>query len=203
MHAGTIIRHDVLQSHYQSADVQRRADFSQGIQPCQHITFRNALAYENANLLMGRGHSVLKNRAELFIEFLSWAHAREFNLDILVRFQAREENQVPCQINNFYGLAHIKDADLATLSDGRCPQHKLAGFGNGHEEAPHVRMRDCYRSAQRDLLLEDGDDATIRTQDIAEAYSHILSPPVLQGKQQKFGEAFSGAHNVGRPYCFI
>src|ERR1039458_3338996 len=158
MRAGAVVEHYLFEGHYQAAGITRLAGLSQATQPCLDIAFRHAVAYENADLLMGGGYGVLKYRVQLFVELLAGAHAGELDLDVFVRLPARQQDQVSGQIDDLYWLAHVQDADLAALCDDRGLQHELAGFGNGHEKAPHIGMRHGHRSARRDLLLEDGDD---------------------------------------------
>ena len=59
------------------------------------------------------------------------------------------------------------------------------------------------RPARRDLLLEDGDDAAVRSEHVAEARGDVLGPAVLQPQKQQFGDALGGAHHVGGPHRFI
>src|ERR1039458_721454 len=203
MRAGAVVEHYLFEGHYQAAGITRLAGLSQATQPCLDIAFRHAVAYENADLLMGGGYGVLKYRVQLFVELLTGAHAGKFDLDVFIRLQARQEDQVLGEVDNLDRLAHVEDADLTAFSDDRGLQHELPGFGNGHEKAPHIGMRHGHRSARRDLLLEDGDDAAVRAEHISKAHGHVLGPPVLQRQQQKFGDAFGGAHDVRGPHCFI
>src|ERR1039458_5676379 len=151
---------------------------------------------ENADLLMGGGRRVLKHGVQLFIELLAGAHAGEFNLNVFIRPQPREQNQVSSQIDDLYRLAHFEDADLATFSDHRGLQHELARFGNSHEEAPHVGMRYRYRPASSDLLFEDWNDAAIGTEHVTESHGDVLGASVLQRQKQQFGHALRSAHDV-------
>src|ERR1035441_5375952 len=43
----------------------------------------------------------------------------------------------------------------------------------------NVGMRHRYRSARRDLLFEDGNDATVGAQHVAEAHGDVLGTSVL------------------------
>src|ERR1039458_9813932 len=180
MRAGAVVEHYLFEGHYQAAGITRLAGLSQATQPCLDIAFPHAVAYENADLLMGGGYGVLKYRVQLFVELLAGAHAGKFDLDVFIRPQPRQQNQVPGEVDDLYRFAHIQDADLAALSDGRGLQHELARFGNGHEEAPHVRMGHRHRSARRNLLLEDGDDAAVGAEHVAEAHGHVLGPPTSE-----------------------
>src|SRR5690242_17724121 len=117
MRARTVVEHDLLQRDYEAAGIARFADFAQAIEPFQHVALRHAVAYENADLLMGRGRRVFEHRAQLFVELFSGTHTGEFNLDVLIRPQTGQQNQVSGKIYDLYRLAHIQDADLAALSD--------------------------------------------------------------------------------------
>ena len=64
-------------------------------------------------------------------------------------------------------------------------------------------MRHGHRPARGDLLLEDGDDAAVRAEHVAEAHGDVLGPAVLQGEEQQFGDALGGAHDVGGPHGFV
>src|ERR1035437_2051379 len=63
--AGAIVEHDLLERQDQTADIPRRAGFPQAIEPRQHVAFRHAVAYENADLLMSSGRGVLEHGAQL------------------------------------------------------------------------------------------------------------------------------------------
>src|ERR1039458_6549104 len=150
--AWAVVEHDLFQRYDQPTGITGLADLAQVIDPRHHVAFRHAVAYENADLLMGGGRRVLKHGVQLFIELNVRPHASEFNLNVFIRPQPREQDQVSSQIDDLYRLAHFEDADLAALSDHRGLQNELAGFEKGHEEAAHVRMRHGNRSARRDLL---------------------------------------------------
>src|ERR1022692_4808925 len=135
MRARTVVEHNLFQGHDQPTYIACPADLSQATEPRQHVAFRHAVTYKDADLLMGGGRRVLKHRVQLFVELLAGAHAGEFNLDVFIRPQPREQNQVSGQIDDLYRFAHVEDADLTALSDGRGLQHELARFGDGHEES--------------------------------------------------------------------
>src|ERR1017187_6815252 len=80
MRAGAIVEHDLFQRYDQPTGIARRADLSQTTEQRQHVAFRHAVAYKNADLLMSGWHGVLEHCAQLFVELLSGAHAGEFDL---------------------------------------------------------------------------------------------------------------------------
>src|ERR1039458_7610484 len=123
--AWAVVEHDLFQRYNQPTGITGLADLAQVIDPRHHVAFRHAVAYENADLLMGGGRRVLKHGVQLFIELLAGAHASEFNLNVFIRPQPREQDQVSSQIDDLYRLAHFQDADLAALSDHRGLQHEL------------------------------------------------------------------------------
>ena len=204
MRARTVVEHDLLQRHDQTADITRLAGRSQATEPRLDIAFRHAVAYEDADLLMGSGGCVLKKRAQFFVELLAGAHTGELDPDILIWPQARQQNQVSGQIDDLDRVTHIQDADLAARSDGGGLQDELASLGDGHEEAAHIGMGDGDRSARGDLLLEDGDDAAVGAEDVAEAHGdkhdlfHVSGTPWTtsspsQHPRRKEQERFAGS----------
>jgi hypothetical protein len=74
---------------------------------------------------------VLRHRAQLLVELLAGPHAGAPDLDVVIRPQAREQNQIPRQIHDLHRLAHIQNADLPALCDDGGLQYKLASFGDG------------------------------------------------------------------------
>src|SRR5579862_1573630 len=116
---------------------------------------------------MHGGHRVFERGAQLFVKLLARAHTGELDLDVFMRLQTRQQNQVSGEVHDFDRLTHVQDTDLAAVSDDRSLQHELGGFGYGHEEAAHLRVRDGDRTAARDLFLKYGDDATVRAKHVA------------------------------------
>src|ERR1039457_2297151 len=154
MRARVVVEHDLLQHHDQPADIARLAGLSQAIEPRLDIALRHAVAYEDADLLMGSGRGILARGIQLFIELLARAHAGELDLYVLLRLQPRQQDQVPGQIHDLDRISHLQDADLAAFSNERGLQHELTRFRNRHEEAAHVRVRYGHRYARHDLFLK-------------------------------------------------
>ena len=159
--AWTVIGHKFLKRDDQTANVPRRADFAQRLEPDSHVFFRESIADKDSNLVVLRRHRVLKQSAEFLREFFARSHARKFDFDIFFGPEPRQENQVPGEIDNLHGLAHVENANLSALTDGQSLQHKLAGLGNSHKEAAHFGMRDSDGASGRDLLLENRNDAAV------------------------------------------
>ena len=58
-------------------------------------------------------------------------------------------------------------------------------------------MGDGDGAAGGDLLLEDGDDAAVGAEDVAEADGDEAGAAVLQRPDQQFGDALGDSHDVG------
>jgi hypothetical protein len=127
--------------------------------PALDVSLQHAVTHEDADFLVSGWNRVFKECAELFVELFARAHASELNLDIFIRPEPRQQNQVLSKVHDLDRLAHVKDTNLAAFSYCRGLQYKLAGFGNGHKEATHLGMRHGDGSAGRNLLLENGNDA--------------------------------------------
>ena len=93
----------------------------------------------------------------------------------------REQDQVAGQVDDLDRLAHVEHEDLTAAAHGGGLQDELDGFGDGHEVAAHLGMGDGDRTAGGDLLLEDGDDAAVGAEHVAEADGDELGAAVLEG----------------------
>ena len=80
------------------------------------------------------------------------------------------------QVEDAHRFAHVQHEDFPALAQGAGLQHELAGLGNRHEIAPHLRMRDGDRPAGGDLLLENRHHAAIGAQHVAEAHRDEMRP---------------------------
>src|SRR5450755_4561885 len=203
MHARAVIEYDLFQRDDQPANITRFTNLVKTIEPGYHVAFRQAVAHKDADLLMAGWHRVLKHGAQFFVELFAGTHTAEFDLDILIRPEPGQQDQVSGQVDDLHRLTHVQDANLAALADDSGLQHQLAGLRDGHEEAPHLGMRHGYRTACRYLSLEDRDDAAVGAEDISEAHGHVLGATVLKGLQQEFGYAFGRAHDAGGPHGLV
>ena len=79
--------------------------------------------------------------AELLKELFAGSCSGEDDGDILFGLAA-ELDEIPCEIDDLDGLAHIEDEDFAVLPHSPGLHDELAGFGDGHEIAHHVGVRD-------------------------------------------------------------
>ncbi len=81
----------------------------------------------------------------------------------------RATDQRVGEFENPHLLAHLKDKDLATLGRRAGLKHKSGRLWDGHQESPHLRVRDRDRAPFVDLLFEDRNDAAAAAQNVAEA----------------------------------
>src|ERR1700736_2133126 len=93
---------------------------------------------------------VLAFQFEFFEHLFSGAQANEVDLDVAVRFEAGETDQVAHQVENADGLTHIQNKDFSALAHARRLQYQLHRLGNGHEVTPGIRMRDRHRTTGGD-----------------------------------------------------
>ena len=116
----------------------------------------------------------------LLIELLAGAQARVLDLDVHVRLEAGELDQVPRQGVDLDGAAHVQHEDLAALGVDPRHHHQTHCLGDSHEVADDVRVGDGHRTALFDLLLEDRDHRAVAAQYVAEAHGHELGFDVLE-----------------------
>src|SRR5471032_2323224 len=98
-----------------------------------------------------RGRFVVSK--QFFVQLFARPQAREHDPDLLLR-ESVQPDQIACQIDYSYWLAHIQDKDLAATAHARRLQHQLRSLGNRHEESRDLWMRDRHRATLRNLLLE-------------------------------------------------
>ena len=142
---------------------------------------------------------------DFFVEFFTGTKAGILDLDVLVGTEAGELNHATGQIGYLHRFAHIEDEDFATIAHGTGFEHQAAGFGDGHEEADDIRMRNRNRTAILDLFLETGNHRTVAAQDIAKTGGDELGLAgyfaLLDGSIEAlyidFGQALATAHDVG------
>src|SRR3569833_75050 len=108
-------------------------------------------------------------RRELLDQLLTGPNTAVANLDVLVRTETRKRDQVSGEVHDPNRLAHIENEDLATFAHGASLQHQLARLGNGHEVSRHVGMGHGHGTASRDLLSEDRNHASRRTENVPKA----------------------------------
>ena len=116
----------------------------------------------------------------LFVELLAGAKAGVFDLDVHIRFETGEADEVARKRVDLDGAAHVEDEDLAATGVGAREEDEADGLGDGHEVADDVRVRDRDGTALLDLLFEDRDDAAVGAEDVAEADGHELGADVAE-----------------------
>jgi hypothetical protein len=136
---------------------------------------------------------------QFLVQLLAGTQAGEFDRD-LVGCVAGQADQVARQVDDLHRLAHVQHQHLPAFADGRGLQHQARGFGDGHEVANDVRVRDGHRAAPGDLFLELGDHAAAAAQHVAKAHRHQACARVLgrQAAEHHLGGAFGGTHHIGR-----
>ena len=100
---------------------------------------------------------------------------------------------------DLHRLAHIQNEYLAALGVVSRLQHQRHRFGDGHKEAGDLRVRHRYRAALSDLLFEQGDDAAVAAQHVAEAHRHEvrIGAAAVHHLHHHLAQALRGAHDVG------
>ncbi len=107
------------------------------------------------------------------LELLSWPQPRKDDRD-LAQAEAGQLDQVLGQIDDADRLAHVQHEELAAQRHTARFDHEVHGFGNRHEVARDIRMRDAHRSTLFDLMLEGRNHASAASEHVAEANDHEL-----------------------------
>jgi len=106
---------------------------------------------------------VFPAQLDLLGQLLPRTEAREDDRHLLERFQPGQPDEGGRHVEDLHLLPHLQDEDFASPPQGGRLQNELGRFGNRHEVAFHIRVRDRDRSAREDLLPE------CRTTDPAES----------------------------------
>ncbi len=104
---------------------------------------------------------------QLFVQLLPFSQAGKLNLNVLPYLFARKLNHALRQVHNLHRTAHIKNIHFPSIPHDPCFQYQLAGFGDGHEVARDVGVGHRQKASIRELLLEERNYRSIRTQDIS------------------------------------
>ncbi len=88
------------------------------------------------------------------------------DLDIAVRLQPGEADQVFGKAEDADRFTHVENKGLTTALHRSRLQHKIDSFRDGHEETEHIGVRNRDWTAVRDLLLEDRDDGAAAAQHV-------------------------------------
>lgn len=142
---------------------------------------------------------------KLLVELLARAETHVLDLDVYIRGQSGESDQVPGHVVDLHRLAHVEDEDLAALRVVRRLEHQGDGLRDGHEVADDPLVGDGYRTALRDLLLEERDDGAVGAEDVTEADSDEVGLRVLpvHHLDDHLTDPLRGTHDVRRVHGLI
>ena len=130
-------------------------------------------------LVVGLGKAFLGH--ELFlIELFTGAEAGIDDLNIHIRLEAGEADHIAGQGVDLDRTPHVEDEDLAPMGIGTGQHHEAHGLRDGHEVPDDIRVGDGHGAALLNLPLENGNDRSVGTQDVAEANGDELGFHVLQ-----------------------
>lgn len=142
---------------------------------------------------------------ELLIELLARAETYVLDLDVNIRGQSGESDEVPGHVVDLHWLAHVEDEDLTTLRVVRRLEHQGDGLRDGHEVADDTLVGDGHRTALCDLLFEERDDGAVGAEDVTEADRDEVGLRVLpvHHLDNHLTDTFRGTHNVRRVHGLI
>lgn len=142
----------------------------------------------------------LKVQTELLEHLFARPETGVDDLDIDVRFQSGQTDQVAGQVDDLDRLAHVEHEDLAAPGQGASLDDQAGRFGDRHEIARDLRVGDRHLALLLDLLPEKRDHRAARTKDIAKAHGReggqgVEPAQVLDGE---LGHALGRTHDIGR-----
>ena len=142
---------------------------------------------------------------ELLVELLARAETHVLDLDVDIRGQSGESDQVPGHVVDLHRLSHVEDEDLAALRVVRRLEHQGDGLRDGHEVADDALVGDGHRTALRDLLLEERDDRAVGAEDVTEADRDEVGLRVLpvHHLDDHLTDTLRGTHDVRRVHGLI
>ncbi len=142
---------------------------------------------------------------ELLVELLAWAETYVLDLDVYIRGQSGESDEVPGHVVDLHRLAHVEDEDLAALRVVRRLEHQGDGLRDGHEVADDTLVGDGHRPPLRDLLLEERDDGAVGAEDVTEADRDEVGLRVLpvHHLDDHLTDTLRGTHDVCRVHGLI
>src|SRR2546423_6148181 len=109
---------------------------------------------------------------KFFEELFTGPYAGKDDLDVFTGTQAGKRDEVFGEIEDAHRLAHVEHEDFAAAAHRPGLQDELAGFGDRHEVAHHLRVRHRHRAAPANLLAKDWDHRPRRADDVAEAHRY-------------------------------
>ena len=149
-------------------------------------------------------HALLVHE-ELLVELLTWTETYVLDLDVYIRGQSGESDQVPGHVVDLHRLTHVEDEDFAALRVVRRLEHQGDGLRDGHEVADDTLIGDGHRPPLRDLLLEERDDGTVGAEDVTEADRDEVGLRVLpvHHLDDHLTDTLRGTHDVRRVHSLI
>ena len=134
----------------------------------------------------------------LFVQLLAGTQSCEDDLNVLAYLIAGKLDQVLGQVQNANRLSHIQNKDFSAPCVGAGLQHQGDSLRNSHKIPNDVRIRHRHRSAGRNLLFKQRDNASVGAKDIAEAHRHkIARIMAVEHLNDHLADALGGSHNVG------
>ena len=142
---------------------------------------------------------------ELLVELLAWAETYVLDLDVYIRGQSGESDEVPGHVVDLHRLTHVEDEDLAALRVVRRLEHQGDGLRDGHEVADDTLIGDGHRTALCDLLLEERDDGAVGAEDVTEADRDEVGLRALpvHHLDDHLTDTLRGTHDVRRVHGLI
>jgi len=141
---------------------------------------------------------------KLFRQFFTRANASVGDLDIAMWLEAGESNEIFGKIENADRLTHVEDKGFATILHGGSLKDKINRFGDGHEEAIHVGMRNGDGATVGDLVFEFGNNTATAAKDIAKTDNSEGLAGLMSGiKYDHFGKTLGCSINRRRANSFI
>lgn len=142
---------------------------------------------------------------KLLVELLAWAETYVLDLDVYIRGQSGESDEVPGHVVDLHRLTHVEDEDLAALRVVRRLEHQGDSLRDGHEVADDPLVGDGHRTTLRDLLLEERDDRAVGAEDVTEADRDEVGLRVLPVHHlyDHLTDTLRGTHDVRRVHGLI
>lgn len=162
---------------------------------------------------------------QLFVELLARTQATELDGDVTMgrtlgtHAQAGQVDHLLGELQDLHRRPHVQHEYISALPHRTGLDDQLRCLGNGHEVTGDARVGDRHRAAALDLLAEQRNDRTGRTEDVAEAdhgetglvdVMHVL--PIAEQHRCRFvaerlkdhlRQALGAAHHIGRSHRLV
>ena len=190
--------------------VQRLARASQRGHMLRQLGRRQVVFLRTHDARVVGGQHVVADQ-QLLVQLFARAQAGAADLHVALRvalvahLQAGQVNHAPRQVDDAHRLAHVQHEHVAALPHRPGLDHQLRGFGDGHEIAGNVGVRQRHRAAAGDLLLEQRHHRAGAAQHIAKAHHHKAGTAArrVARLQRQLGQALGGAHHIRWPHRFV